>query len=252
MRPAVAAALLLLSASAHAAWSVSVDAEAFKWQEDSTPSVTEKGPRWGLSWGYLQERDAGWQWAYRGQFRHGTVNYTGAFLFTGQPATARTRYTELANELQAIYRFPQSAGFELLGGLGFDYWERKILPDQKEDYSVVYARLGFNIDARARQGLFGGAGLKLPLHVYENAHLDELGFDHNEPLHPKGQPSFYAQAGYRFALRWSLIGYYDSYRFRESAVVTATSPAFPGTQFGLFQPASKVDSFGLKLQYEFK
>lgn len=252
MRVLFAAALLTLSAGAQASWSVSADLEAFQWKEDGTPSVSERGPRYGLSWGYLDERDAGWQWAYRGQFRRGTVDYTGAFLFTGQPTSARTRYTGLVNELQGIYRFPQSYGFELLGGLGFDYWERNILPGQKEDYSVVFARLGFNIDPRTRHALFGGAGVKFPFYVSENAHLDELGFDQNDRLHPKGELSVYAHAGYRFARAWSLIGYYDGYRFGESKAVTTTSAAFPGTQFLLFQPASKVDSFGLKLQYEFR
>jgi hypothetical protein len=252
MRLLATAALLLLSGGAQAKWYVSVDAEKFAWEESSSPSVTEKGPRYGLSWGYLRERDAGWQFAYRGQFRGGTVDYTGALLFTGEPATARTRYTGLVNEVQAIYRIPQSEGVEFVAGLGFDYWERNILPDQKEDYSVVFARLGLNIDTRASRTLFGGAGLKLPFHVSENAHLDQSGFDHNERLHPVGQLSVYAQVGYRFTQSWSLIGYYDGYRFGESNRVPVTSPAFPGTQFVVFQPASSVDSLGLKLQYEFR
>jgi hypothetical protein len=252
MRSLLAAALLLLSAGAQASWSVSADVEGYRWAESGDPSVTETGPRYGLSWGYLGERDSGLQFAYRGQFRRGTINYEGAFLFTGQPTTARTRYTGVVNELQGIYRFPHALGFELLGGLGLDYWERNILPNQKEDYAVAFARLGFNVDPRARHALFGGAGLKLPFYVSENAHLDELGFDQNDRLHPKGELSVYAHAGYRFAQRWSLIGYYDGYRFGESKTVTSTSSAFPGTQFVLFQPASKVDSFGLKLQYEFR
>ena len=252
MRLVAGAALLLAAAAAHAAWSVSADLEAFQWKEDGAPSVTETGPRLGFSWGYLYERDSGWQWAYRGQFRRGTVDYDGAFLFSGQPTAARTRYTGLVNELQGIYRFPNSRGVELVGGAGFDYWERNILPDQKEDYAVVFARLGLNIDPRSSRGFFGGAGLKLPLSVAENAHLDELGFDRNETLHPKGNLSGYAQLGYRFERRLSLIGYYEGYRFGVSNSVTTTSPAFPGTQFVIFQPESKVDSVGLKLQYEFR
>jgi hypothetical protein len=252
MRFLVVAALLLMSAGAQASWFVSGDVEAFKWAEDGSPSVTEKGPRYGLSWGYRQERDAGWQFAYRGEFRRGTVNYSGAFLFSGQPTNARTRYTGLLNELQGIYRFPHSNGFELLGGLGVDYWERNILPNQREDYALVFTRFGFNIDPRTRRTLFGGAGVKLPVYVSENAHLDELGFDQNERLNPKGQVSAYANIGYRFTREWSLMGYYDSYRFGESSGVRATSSSFPGTQFVLFQPASRVDSVGLKLQYEFR
>lgn len=241
-------AFCLLSGGAHAGWSLSADLESFKWGEAGTPSVTEKGARYGLSWGFIQARPAGWQFAYRGQFRRGTVDYTGAFLFTGQPATARTRYTGLVNEAQGIYRFPQSPGVELVGGLGYDYWERSI-SDQREDYSVVFARLGLNVDPRASGGWFGGGGLKLPVRVSEDAHLDELGFDHNERLRPKGRVSLYAQAGYRFTPRWSLIGYYDGYRFGESNQVRATSA---GTQFLVFQPASNADSYGLRLEYSFQ
>jgi hypothetical protein len=253
MRLLAAVILGVVSAGAHAGWSIGVDLESFKWEETGDVNVVEKGPRYGLSWGFLQEREAGWQFAYRGQFRRGTVDYTGALLFDpSQAVTARTRYTGLVNEAQGIYRFPQSLGFELLGGLGFDYWERNILPDQREDYAVVFARLGLNIDPRASRGFFGGGGVKLPLYVHENAHLDELGFDRNEPLRPKGQPSLYAQAGYRFTPRWSLIGYYDSYRFAESNTVRATSSAFPGTTFLLSQPASTVRSFGARVQYNFE
>jgi hypothetical protein len=252
MRALLAAALLTLSAGAQASWSVSADLEAFQWKEDGAPRVTETGPRWGASWGYLRERDSGWQWAYRGQFRRGTIDYDGAFLFSGQHTSARTRYIGVVNELQGIYRFPNSHGVELLGGLGLDYWERNILPDQKEDYAVVFARAGVNIDPRSSTGFFGGFGVKLPVFVAENAHLDELGFDQNETLYPEGNLSGYAQLGYRFQRRWSLIGYYDGYRFGESKAVTTTSAAFPGTQFVIFQPASKVDSWGVKLQYEFR
>ena len=264
MRLFTALALSIASASAHAGWSIGVDLESFKWEETGDVNVVEKGGRYGLSWGFLKEREAGWQFAYRGQFRRGTVDYTGALLFDpSQAATARVRYTGLVNEAQGIYRFRQSVGFELLGGLGFDYWERNILPDQREDYSVVFARLGFNIDPRAR-GFFGGGGLKLPFYVYENAHLDELGFDRNEPLHPKGQPSLYAQAGYRFTRSWSLAGYFDSYRFQESKEVRVTSSdpsicppppppqPFQACAFRVSQPASTVNTFGLKLQYDFQ
>jgi hypothetical protein len=252
MRVAYGLAFCLVSASAHAGWSGSADLESFKWEESGTPSVSESGARYGFGWGFTQPRPVGWQFAYRGQFRRGTVNYTGAFLFTGQPTTARTRYTGLVNEAQAIYRLPQPVGLELVGGLGHDYWERNILPNQREDYSVGFLRLGLNIDPRAPRGWFGGGGLKFPFYVSENAHLDEIGFDQNEKLQPKGEVSLYAHAGYRFTPRWSLIGYYDSYRFGESKPVRATSASSPGTQFQLFQPASTVNTLGLKLQYDFQ
>jgi hypothetical protein len=210
-----------------------------------------------LSWGYVRERPAGWQFGYRGQFRRGTVDYNGAFLFSGEPAKARTQYTGLVNEAQALYRLAPRA-LDLVGGLGFDYWERRILPDQREEYSVVFTRLGVNYDRREMQGLFGGGGVKLPLYVREDAHLGEIGANQNPYLEPRGELSVYAELGYRFSPRWSLIGYYDGYRFGESPAVRVTSsdatacqPAAPPCSLAFFQPASTINSYGLRLEYRF-
>lgn len=247
------AALLGAAAPAHASgWSVSGDVEHFRWEEAGTPSVTETGPRWGLGWNWVQERPLGWQFAYRGLFRYGTVDYNGAFLFTGAPTTAQTRYWDVVNEAQAIYRFGQPLGVELVTGVGLDYWRRKILPDQREDYSVGFMRLGINLDPRRPTGFFGGGGLKYPFYVSENAHLTDLGFDQNPHLEPKGELSAYGQLGYRFTPRWSLIGYYDSLRLGESQTVRVTAADSPGTTFFLFQPASTITAYGLRLQYSFQ
>jgi hypothetical protein len=253
MRLLAALALSLVSAGAQAGWSVSADLEYFRWRESTDPIVTERGGRFGLGWDFVGERPAGWQFAYHGEFRRGTVDYTGALLFDPtQAVTARTRYTGLVNEAQGIYRFAHPLGVELVGGLGYDYWERNILPDQREDYSVVFVRLGLNIDPRASRGWFGGGGLKRPFYVSENAHFEELGFDQNPKLEPEGRWSVYGQAGYRFTPAWGLIGYYDSYRFAESKPVRATSSAFPGSTFLFVQPASSVNSYGLRLKYTFQ
>ena len=246
-------ALGAIASAAQAGWSVSADVEHFRWRESTDPVVTEKGPRYGLSWDFLGERESGWQFAYRGQFRRGTVDYDGSFLFTRAPATARVRYTGLVNEAQGIYRLADNpVGLEFVGGLGWDYWERNILPDQQEDYSLVFVRLGLNLDPRAERGWFGGGGFKLPIYVSENARFDELGFDQNPRLEPEPQWSLYAQAGYRFSRAWSLIGYYDSYRFSESKAVAVTTSAVPGTTFFFVQPQSRMDVYGLRLRYSFQ
>lgn len=244
---ALASLALSWAAAVHAEWSVSLDAEAFKWQEQTDPTVKETGPRWGFSWEYEQLLPQGWQFAYRGQFRRGTVDYEGSFLFGGGPATARTEYTGVVNEGQGIYRF--ASGLELVSGVGLDYWRRNIQPDQREDYLVLFARLGLNFDRRAATGWFGGGGVKYPFHVSEDAHLNEVGFDQNPRLSPKGEASLYGQVGYRFTPQWSLIGYYDSYRFGESDAVLASSGV---PTFLVFQPESRVDTLGLRLRYTFR
>lgn len=248
-------ALGAVASGAQAGWSVSADVEHFRWEESTDPMVIEEGPRFGLSWDYLGQRESGWQFAYRGQFRRGTVNYDGSFLFSGQPATARVRYTGLVNEVQGIYRVPGSrVGLELVGGLGHDYWERNILPDQQEDYSLVFVRLGVNLDRRAAPGWFGGGGFKRPRYVSEDARFDEMGYDQNPRLEPKGRWSLYAQAGYRFSPDWSLVGYYDSYRLNKSERTPfIRNPSIPECTLGCSfeQPQSRMDMYGLRLRYSF-
>ena len=74
--------------------------------------------------------------------------------------------------------------------------------------------------------------------------------------------SLYADAGYRFTRHWSLTGYYDSYRFNASdATQRLINPAIKGCTgvapdpaggCRIFQPQSRQDSFGLRLQYSFE
>ena len=44
------------SAAAQAGWWVSGDVENFHWEEAGSPKVTEKGPRYGVGWGFAWER----------------------------------------------------------------------------------------------------------------------------------------------------------------------------------------------------
>jgi hypothetical protein len=60
--------------------------------------------------------------------------------------------------------------------------------------------------------------------------------------------SLYGELGYRFAPHWSLAGYYEGYRLGASEDVLVTDGS---SDFAFFQPASRVDSFGLRLRYSF-
>ena len=249
---------LAASASAFAGWGITGDLEHFRWAESTAPSVTETGPRSGIGATWTQDRPFGWQFAYRGRIYFGSVHYNGALLFSGAPASGTTEYSGLVNEGQAIYRFPGNPyGAEFVSGLAWDYWNRQLSADQREQYWVASLRFGFNLDARAATGWFGGAGLKYPFYVHQDAHLTDIGFTSNPSLTPKGALSLYAQAGYRFSRNWSLTGYYDSYRFKESdptpVVVNPFAPPTSECRTGcrLVQPTSSTDSFGLRLQYSF-
>jgi hypothetical protein len=250
------AAALAFSASAHAGWSITGDVERFRWAESTDPSVTETGPMFGIGARYTQERPEGWQFGWRGRFYWGSVDYNGAFLSTNQRVMSTTDYTGLSNEGQAVYRLPGNAyGLEFVSGLILDYWNRQLSSVQREQYWVASLRLGLNADRRETRGWFGGGGLKYPFFTREDAHLTDIGFDSNPRLKPKGAASLYGEAGYRFSRNWSLTGYYDSYRFKESDPTPVVfNPGIPDCAAGcqLIQPTSKVDSFGLRLQYSFQ
>jgi hypothetical protein len=242
--------LLALAATAGAAraeWDLNVKAERFRWAEDTQPGVTETGPRYGIGLGWTQDRASGWMAAWRGELYGGSVEYNGAQLFPpNDPVKGTTDYTGFITEVRAIWR--SSGATALIGGLGFDYWNRQLTSIQSEEWTVIFGRLGGELGNRARRGFFAGGGVKYPIHIAEDAHLDDIGFDQNPTLHPGRAPSLYAEAGYRFAGQWTLAGYYDSYRFKKSQEESVTSG---GARFNVFQPASKVDSFGLRLHLHF-
>ena len=135
----------------------------------------------------------------------------------------------------------------LVAGLGVDYWQRTLpFTSQREDWTVLYARLG--LETARWHGLFAGAGIKYPLQTDEDAHFMDAGFDQNPMLHPGRELSLYADIGFRVSRRWQLTGYYDSYRFAQSPMVPLTSGS---SAFIAYQPRSSMDVLGLRLEYFF-
>jgi hypothetical protein len=246
-----------LSPLALADWTVFGELEHFRWREDVSPSLTETGPMLGLGANWTQNRDLGWRLGYRGRLYFGSVDYQGSFLGTDIPASGTTEYSGFSNEGQLIYRFAGAPyGPEVVSGLILDYWNRQLSPDQREQYWIAALRLGLRFDARADRAFFGSVGLKYPFWTREDAHLNEIGFNANPRLEPKGALSLYGEAGYRFSRAWSLAAYYESYRFGESAPTpTVFNPSVPGCEApagcSIFQPGSRADSVGLRLGYSF-
>jgi hypothetical protein len=253
-----AIAVVAVSAPAHAEWGMTADLEHFRWSELNGPGVTERGPRVGIGIRYSRELTGGWLFGYRGRAYFGTVDYEGAFLDTGAPASGLTEYSGIVNELQALYRLPDDpSGLALVGGLILDYWNRQLSANQSEEYWIASLRLGLQAGEGDSTGWFGGGGVKYPFFTREDAHLTSIGFDSNPGLEPKGALSFYAELGYRFNRSLSLEAYYDSYRFDESdPTPSITNPSISGCAppggCQLFQPASDADIFGLRLVYTFR
>jgi hypothetical protein len=251
MKRAVSLALCSCAAmagisTAHADWSVGAGFENFRWKESTTPTVKESGLRWALDLTWTQSREPGFSAAYNIRTYTGNVDYTGALLGSGTPVSGETHYRGVTNEIQSLYRTTGAADFMLAAG--WDHWNRDLTAAQTESYDVLYVRLGAQVGAKVRQGLLAGVGVKHPVYVRENAHLTDLGFQTNPRLRPRGTFSLYGSLGYRMSPSWDIIAYYDSYRFKQSNIVAVTD----GTSvFNVFQPKSRQDTVGMKVQHNF-
>jgi hypothetical protein len=229
-------------------WSASAGAEAFRWKETTSPAVKESGLRWALGLTWTQSQDPGLSAGYNLKFYVGNVDYDGATLFGGVPISGETHYRGMTNEIRAFYRMPQHRIDVVVAG-GWDRWERELSAAQREDWDVFYVRLGADFNAATKQGIFGGLGVKYPAWTRENAHLPDLGASGNPRLRPGKDFSFYGSIGYRANMNWDVIAYYDSYRFKQSNTVAVP---FGGATLAAFQPESRMDIFGMKVQYNFR
>lgn len=254
--PAILIAMTVFSHGAHAALSVGAGLEDYHWQEtiDGAPlSPTETGLRYAINLNWMQDGSHGLLFGYRGKLYAGRVHYDTYYQGTSTPVATTTRYSGVRHEGQLAYR-TDAADYKLdyIGGLGLDTWQRSINNNgfnQIEDFLVIYLRGGINLGRPSHEaGFHGGGGLKYPVAIWEDAHLDSMGYDSNPILLPKPDISLYAELGYRINNRWDVIGYYDSWRFKQSDIVITSSG---GTLYGIYQPESSMDAYGLRVMYSF-
>src|SRR5437763_9491427 len=128
-----------------AEWSVNAQVERFRWNEQVSPppEVDESGGRAGVGLTWTQDKDFGLRLRYRGTFYAGSVRYKGQQLITHTPAQATSDYAGVVNEIHGLYRASAESWFQLVAGLGFDYWERTLpFSSQREDWAVAFARIG--------------------------------------------------------------------------------------------------------------
>jgi len=245
---ALASCTLTMSGAARADLSLGAGFEGFQWEETTNPKVKESGLRWVLDLTWAQSKAPGISAGYNLKLYTGNVDYDGATLFGGVPLSSETHYRGVTNEVQAWYRMPNSIDFLLAAG--WDQWRRKFSSSsQQEDWTVLYAKLGVSMNAAVKQGFLGSAGIKYPFYTRENANFGDLGATNNPRLNPGKSLSFYATLGYRVTPAWDVYAYYDGYRFKESDTVAV---AFPGGIAGFFQPESRQDLYGMKVQYNFQ
>ena len=244
---AVTVGTMLTAGSVHAEWSIGAGYENFRWEESTTPTVKESGLRWALDLTWAQSRAPGISAGYNLRFYNGNVDYTGAGLFTGVPLSGETKYKGLQNEVQAWYRTPNLVDFMI--ALGWERWDRKLGPAQEESWDVGYGKVGVAVNQATKQGVIASLGAKYPVWTRENANFTDIGGLTNPRLRPGKDWSLYGTLGYRFNPTWDVLAYYDSYRFKASNAVAV--PLNTGATGFFFQPESKMDVLGMRVQANF-
>jgi hypothetical protein len=237
--------VMICAPSAHAEVAIAAGGEYFHWKEATTPTVKEDGMRLAVDLSWFSSMEPGWSAGLNVRTYGGKVDYEGFFLFTGAPTTGTTDYRGTAGEIRIYHRLATQP-FALMGAVGLDHWRRKLTSIQREDFDILYVRLGGEYNTTTKHGVMASAGVKYPIRRRENAHLQDIGFSQNPILKPRAAASLYATLGYRMSPTWDVIGYYDSFRFKASEAVDA------GGGFSVFQPKSDMDVVGVKLQYNFQ
>lgn len=229
--------------------SLSLGAEYFDWKEATSPQVRETGPLVAATIHVLQDKEAGLVLGYRAKIWGGRVTYEGSTLFGNTPVSGKTGYMGISNEFQLRWRRAgEQNRLDAILGLGMDNWRRSLSSVQKEDYHIVYGRLGMASAAADVRKWSAGLGVKYPLWTRENAYLNEIGFDSNPLLEPGGQVSAYADLGYRLADETQLVFYYDSFRFRKSPEVQTSAVGGGFSSVSIFQPASTFSVIGIRIE----
>lgn len=247
-------AALCLPALAHAQLRAGVGLEYFNWKEDIAATPVEETGAMVSGWlEWTLAKEAGLVPAYRGRIYGGTVDYDGWTL--NAPYTkinSTTEYIGTSQEGQARWRFDVrgNRALDLVAGVGFDVWQRKLSTIQKEQYFIGFARLGVETESRG-EGWLAGAGVKYPFYTYENAYFQDIGYSSNPALKPGKNASPYLLAGYRFKDPFSVVFYVDSFSFSQSPVVN-TVKVSNGAPTGFVQPASDRYSVGVRVMYELR
>lgn len=218
--------------------------------------LTESGPRYFI--GITAAQDVSPQSIVTLDMRLYTANVTYNGETIGPPVLPVKTYTGYrgsSSELSLIHYVgagDDAPQFGLLVALGIDWWQRQIkdsnsgttpISGYTEKYLIGYSRLGA-VFRTGEAWRFEG-GIKYPLYadeqvaIYDSVHLS-----------PARRVSGFFSAHYRLNMRWSLTGYYDSYRFDKSPSVPVTQNGAP-TIYVQYQPKFEQYRYGISLSHQF-
>jgi hypothetical protein len=228
--------------------------EYFTWREHDGDRrlLKESGPRLRLGAARAYNKsDITFTPRIDGTF--GYVDYDGQTQ-GGTPVETKVRYVGfgVGADVGAIYHLKGDSSLEPYMGLGWSYWRRDLRSTTQatgylETWDSFFARGGAKGEVDLKSGSktfrgYGELGLKLPLSTYNSAKFPGVG---RVKTDPKGNVSLYGSAGLKLD-RWKVGLFYDSWRFQASEVTPVADGAF-----GLMQPKSRADIFGLEASRAF-
>ena len=227
---------------------VYLQVQSFTWKEfiNGSEILEESGPIYALG-GLVKIENNSLTFRTRGELFAGRITYDGQTQ-GGTPAETDTQYVGIKLEGDAGWkkRVKENASIEPFAGIGVRIWNRDIKSTSNatgvtEKWTSVYARLGLRGDSALsdKLTLFAEGGLKLPF--YNSNRVDD---DDDISLEPKSRVSGFAEAGLKWNQLWASI-FYEGLRFDKSDVEPI------GGGWGIYQPKSEADIFGLNVGYSF-
>lgn len=234
---------------------ISGGVEHYVWQEyDSGGSklLKESGQRLFVAVEAENQVSNRWTYGFRGRIYSGTVDYDGQSL-TSTAHSTDSDYDGVAITADFTGRFrgmtEEYSDWGLRFAFGGEAWRRHIrsqgtVSGYTEEYAVAFGKLG--LAYIPAQGWQGEVGAKYPFSVEEDVDIYD-----DVSLSPKGAFSLYGRVGYNFNQRWSVKGYYDSYRFNASDPEPLTNNGVPVGPEPIVQPESKMDTFGISAGFYF-
>ena len=237
----------LAVSSAHAQFSLEAGVEQFDWREHTTPiAVHESGPRYFGGAGFMQPKERGILFAYRGTVYGGSVDYSGSFQFDAtRAASGASNYVGTAQSIEARWRWPGSA--DALAGVDLDIWNRQLSTTQEEKYRVVSLRLGVERVARAASRVTAGAGMRFLVATHEGATIDEAGVTYQLSLTPGLGANPFAHAGYRLVSHVLVLGDWDGMSLGRSNQIALLKRGRP--RAFVSQPDTDVTRLGVRIAY---
>lgn len=270
----VAAVALLIPSAGFAApqFSMGVGIQGVRWEEytsdHSSLLLQEEGLRYTghLAYDNYDRPDAGLLIGLDVNGHIGDVDYSGR-TFSDVRLDTTTSYLGVNTKLTLGQRrlgFWGGNTWDWLGGVGFDYWERKIqdgtdamgdpVNGYVETYSLLYAHAGVGLFRRmSRWSRYLQIGLKFPVKVNEN-----IGKPFNMELEPgRNVSGFVNLTFYRHGdddrRNFAISFYYDTHRFSDSpSVLGDYDTNTNGIRDDYFyQPKSDQYLFGIRAGYYF-